>query len=269
MRSQIQLGDIGLDVVRKNIRNIHLSVHPPTGKVRIAAPEHLSLDTIRVFAIAKLGWIRAQQRKLGEQEREAPREYLERESHWVWGRRYLLKIVEGHETPAVELSSGRIILRVRPGWEIEQRRKCIEAWYRVQVRDAVPRLIAKWERVLGVSAAGFFRAAHEDEMGELQSEGSNHSPQHRPREETGIVSRIHRGSRDGSPSRTNPQRALRRANGSVHAEVAAPPRSAEPAAGAARELGILNGWHMAAVRGAKRRAAHQAPAGSRPGCPDV
>ena len=123
MRSQIQLGDIGVDVVRKSIKNIHLSVHPPTGKVRIAAPEHLSLDTIRVFAIAKLSWIRAQQRKLGEQEREAPREYLERESHWVWGRRYLLKVVEEHKTPAVELSSGRIILHARPGWEIEQRRR--------------------------------------------------------------------------------------------------------------------------------------------------
>jgi len=156
MRSQIQLGEIGVDVVRKGIRNIHLSVHPPTGKVRIAAPEHLTLDTIRVFAIAKLGWIRQQQRKLREQERETPREYLERESHWVWGRRYLLSIIEGHETPAVELASGRIIIRVLPGSGIEKRRTLIEAWYRRQVRAAVPKLIAKWERVLGVSVAGFF-----------------------------------------------------------------------------------------------------------------
>ena len=156
MRSQIQLGEIGVDVVRKGIKNIHLSVHPPTGKVRIAAPEHLSLDTIRVFAIGKLVWIRQQQRKLREQERETPREYLERESHWVWGRRCLLKVIEGHETPSVELASGRMILRLRPGSEIEKRQAHIEAWYREQVRAAVPKLIAKWERVLGVSVAGFF-----------------------------------------------------------------------------------------------------------------
>lgn len=156
MHSHIQLGDIGVDVVRKGIKNIHLSVHPPTGRVRISAPEHFSLDTIRVFAIAKLGWIREQQRKLGAQEREAPREYLERESHRVWGRRYLLNVVEAQETPSVELSSGRIVLTVRPGWESEQRRKLMEAWYREQVRAAAPKVIAKWERVMGVKVSGVF-----------------------------------------------------------------------------------------------------------------
>ena len=86
MRSRIQLGDIGVDVVRKDIKNVHLSVHPPTGRVRIAAPERMSLDTVRVFAIAKLPWIKKQQRKLREQERETPREYIDRESHYVWGQ---------------------------------------------------------------------------------------------------------------------------------------------------------------------------------------
>ena len=99
MRSRIQLGDIGVDVVRKDIKNVHLSVHPPMGRVRIAAPERMSLDTVRVFAIAKLPWIKKQQRKLREQERETVREYIDRESHYVWGKRYLLKVVEG-ESPA-------------------------------------------------------------------------------------------------------------------------------------------------------------------------
>ena len=94
MQRRIQLGDIAVDVVRKDIRNIHLSVHPPTGRVRIAAPERMSLDTVRVFAIAKLPWIKKQQRKLLEQEREAPREYIDRESHYVWGQRYLLRVIE-------------------------------------------------------------------------------------------------------------------------------------------------------------------------------
>ena len=87
MRTRIQLGNIGVLVVRKDIKNVHLSVHPPTGRVRIAAPERMSLNTLRVFAIAKLPWIKKQQRKLLEQERETPREYIDRESHYVWGER--------------------------------------------------------------------------------------------------------------------------------------------------------------------------------------
>src|SRR5215472_11402322 len=104
MRTRIQLGDIGVDVVRKDIKNVHLSVHPPTGRVRIAAPARMSLDTIRVFAISKLPWIRRQQQKLQKQERETPREYLDRESHYVWGRRYLLKVQEREQPPTVELN---------------------------------------------------------------------------------------------------------------------------------------------------------------------
>src|SRR5581483_12329230 len=100
---QIELGGIAVDVVKKNIKNLHLSVYPPAGKVRISAPSRMSLDTIRVFAISKLGWIKQQQRKFRSQERETPREYLNRESHYVWGRRYLLKTIECDEAPSVEL----------------------------------------------------------------------------------------------------------------------------------------------------------------------
>jgi predicted metal-dependent hydrolase len=91
MRRRIRLGEIAVDVIRKDIKNIHLGVYPPMGKVRIAAPQRLSLDTIRVFAISKLGWIKQQQRKLLQQERETAREYLPRESRYVWGDRCLLK----------------------------------------------------------------------------------------------------------------------------------------------------------------------------------
>lgn len=94
MVTQINLGEIAVDVVQKDIKNIHLSVYPPTGRVRIFAPLRMNIDTIRVFAITKLGWIKSQLHKLCEQERETPREYLERESHYIWGKRYLLKIEE-------------------------------------------------------------------------------------------------------------------------------------------------------------------------------
>src|SRR5688572_23156248 len=109
MVHQISLGEIAVDVVKKDIKNIHLSVHPPTGRVRISAPLRMDVDTIRVFAISKLGWIKRQQHKLRAQEREAPRDYLERESHYVWGRRYLLKVIEKDAAPAVELKHNKMV----------------------------------------------------------------------------------------------------------------------------------------------------------------
>src|SRR5216684_4873908 len=115
MPTTIELGGITLDVVRKDIKNVHLSVYPPTGRVRISAPLRMSLDTIRLFAISKLGWIRQQQKKLREQERESQREYLDRESHYVWGRRYLLKVIEEEVAPSVQVQHGALLLRVRHG----------------------------------------------------------------------------------------------------------------------------------------------------------
>ena len=156
MQKRIQLGDIRVDVVRKDIKNVHLSVHPPTGRVRIAAPERMSLDTVRVFAIAKIPWIRRQQRKLREQERETPREYIDRESHYVWGRRYLLKVIEADEPPSVDLDHGRMVLRVRPGTDKAKRQVVLEEWHREQLRNAVPPLIGKWERLMGVEVRRVF-----------------------------------------------------------------------------------------------------------------
>src|SRR5262245_48934102 len=156
MRTRIQLGDMGVEVVRKDIKNVHLSVHPPTGRVRIAAPERMSLNTVRVFAIAKLPWIRKQQRKLREQERETRRDYIDRESHYVWGGRYLLKVVEADQPPSIELNHGRMILRVRRGATRAKREAVVEEWHREQVREAVPPLIKKWERLMGVRVRRVF-----------------------------------------------------------------------------------------------------------------
>lgn len=156
MSEQLQLGDMAVDVVRKGIKNVHLSVHPPAGKVRIAAPSRMSLDTIRIYAISKLAWIRQQQRKLQEQERETPREYIDRESHYVWGRRYLLKVIESDQPASVETSHTRIVLRVRPGADLAKRERVMEDWYRDQVKKAVPPLIKKWERLMGVNVERFF-----------------------------------------------------------------------------------------------------------------
>jgi predicted metal-dependent hydrolase len=152
----LQLGAITVDVVLKDIKNIHLSVHPPAGKVRIAAPLRMDLDTIRVFAITKLAWIKSQQKKLREQERETPREYLDRESHYVWGKRYLLKLVEKDAAPSVELKHSKMVLQLRPAASIEKKQEVLDAWYREQLKVAVPPLVAKWEKALGVKAGKVF-----------------------------------------------------------------------------------------------------------------
>jgi predicted metal-dependent hydrolase len=149
---KIDIGGITVDVVFKNIKNVHLSVHPPTGRVRISAPARMSLDTLRIYAISKINWIQKHQKNFQKQERETRREYLDRESHYVWGRRYLLKVKGENRTPSVELKHNQMVLTVRPGAGIEKREAVVTAWYREQVNQAALPLVAKWEPVLGVKA---------------------------------------------------------------------------------------------------------------------
>ncbi len=147
---QITIGGIPVDVEFKDIKNVHLSVYPPTGRVRIAAPARMNLDTIRLYAIAKLDWIKKQQTKLQSQQRETPREYLDRESHYVWGRRYLLKIKEEDTVPTVELKHSQMVLTVRSEAGRVKREDVVASWYREQLRIAMSPLIAKWETLIGV-----------------------------------------------------------------------------------------------------------------------
>ena len=156
MTTQIKLGDITVDVVFKDIKNIHLSGNLPAGRVKISAPLRMNIDTIRVFAISKIGWIKQKQRKFQDQERETPREYLDLESHYVWGKRYLLKVIEVDEAPSVELKHKKMILQVRPGADDKKKQAIIDAWYRDQLKKAVPPIIATWEPVLGVKVERFF-----------------------------------------------------------------------------------------------------------------
>jgi len=156
MVSRLKLGDIAVDVVLKDIKHVHLSVHPPTGRVRISAPSRMKLDTIRVFAISKLDWIRLQQRRLRNQVREIPREYLDRESHYAWGTRYLLEVVERERSPAVVLKHRRMILSVRPGTGRAGKDAVLAHWYREQIKSKAPELVAKWEPLLGVHVRQFF-----------------------------------------------------------------------------------------------------------------
>lgn len=152
---QIHLGDIAVDVAQKAIKNIHLSVYPPHGKVRIAAPLHMDLDTLRVFAISKLGWIKQQQEKLRGQARQSPREYLDRESHYVWGRRYLLKVVVHDAPPEVVVTHGKLVLHLRPGASQEKHQSVLDEWFREQLKAETRLLIEKWAPHIGVVAPKF------------------------------------------------------------------------------------------------------------------
>jgi predicted metal-dependent hydrolase len=156
MEAQLNLGGISVDVVFKDIKNVHLSVHPPTGRVRISAPEQMNIDAIRLFAISKLDWIKRQQIKLQSQERETPREYLERESHYLWGRRYLLRVLEMDAAPGLELNPGKMILRVRPRASEDKKQAMVAQFYREQIKATVPFLLERWAPIMGVTVDGFY-----------------------------------------------------------------------------------------------------------------
>ena len=143
-------------VLKKDIKNLHLTVHPPLGQVRIVAPERMPLDTIRLYAISKLPWLRRQLATMKAQEREPAREYIDRESHFVWGKRYLLRVVERDTAPAVELKRRELLLYVRPGADKIRRHKLLAASYRNQVRTIALPLLAKWARVLKVKVGSLF-----------------------------------------------------------------------------------------------------------------
>lgn len=170
---KIELGDIAVEVVKKNIKNVHLSVYPPAGRVKISAPLRMKVETIRVYAISKLGWIKQQQKRLRGQRRETPREYLDRESHYVWGKRYLLRIVEQDAAPKLELKHGSFIFTVRPGTAASKRRAIVDDWYRAQLKNVVPPLIVKWERVMGVEVQRYFVQKMKTKWGSCNTESKS------------------------------------------------------------------------------------------------
>lgn len=149
---ELKLGNIEIEVEQKNIKNIHLSVYPPKGRVRIAAPSKMDMDTVRIFAISKLQWIKDQQKVLLEQDREPKREFLERESHYFLGKRYLLRIHELDAPPKVEIDHKNIHLYIRPNTKSEKRSQIVDEWYRSQLKSITPKLVSKWEKKIMVQS---------------------------------------------------------------------------------------------------------------------
>ena len=141
---------------RKGVKNVHLSVHPPDGRVTLVAPSATRLDVARAYAITKLGWIRDQQEKLRSQARESPRQFIGRESHFLWGRRHLMTVVEKDEKPSVRIDHRTIRLTVRPGSTTERKAEVIHNWHKSLLHGLVPAMIQTWEAKLGVKASRYF-----------------------------------------------------------------------------------------------------------------
>lgn len=156
MMETIQLGEISIKVIRKDIKNVHLSVHPPAGRVTLSAPRAVRLEVVRAYAISKLAWIRDQQKNLAKQARETPRLFINRESHSLWGRRHLMRVVHRNVKPFVALDHKQITLTVRPGSDAIKRAEVVHEWHKALLHAAVPPLIQKWERKLGVGVRGYF-----------------------------------------------------------------------------------------------------------------
>lgn len=156
MQKNIQLNEISIKIIRKNIKNTHLSVYPPNGRVVLVTPRKIRFEVARAYAISKIKWIRTQQSRIRNQVREFPRKFIDRESHQLWGRYYLLKVNYKNEKPKVLLSNKNIVLTVRPGFGKIKKAKVINDWHKMLLHSFIPILIKKWEKKLNVKVSSYF-----------------------------------------------------------------------------------------------------------------
>lgn len=150
-KAYITVRGIDIDVIYKDIKHLHIGVYPPMGRVRVAAPKRLDDDQVRLAVIQRLSWIKRQREKLRTAERQSEREMVTGESHFVWGIRRRLKVVERPGRAHFEVDGERLMLYVPAGTSATKRRDDLDRWYRTQLRQAIPDLVAKWEQELGVT----------------------------------------------------------------------------------------------------------------------
>lgn len=155
MSNTITVAGIPVRVVRKAIQNLHLGVYPPDGRVRVAVPLNTTDDNARLAVASRLSWIRKQQRSFQAQARQSEREMLTGESHYVWGIRRLLTVVERRGCHQVEIRARRLILYVNPGTTVANRRLALNEWYRDQLKAKLTALVSGCEEVVGVKLAGW------------------------------------------------------------------------------------------------------------------
>lgn len=142
---------IDIDVIYKDIKNLHIGVYPPLGRVRVSAPERLDDEQVRLAVIQRLSWIKKQREELRAAPRQTEREMITGESHYAWGVRKRLKVIERPGRTHIEEDGDRLLLYSPAGTSPDKRRQHLEQWYREQLRLAIPALIAKWETQLDVT----------------------------------------------------------------------------------------------------------------------
>jgi predicted metal-dependent hydrolase len=141
----LTVAGIDVDVDYKDIKNLHIGVYPPAGRVRVAAPRRLGDEQVRLALVQRLPWIKRQRERLAAVERQSRREMVTGESHYVWGNRHRLRVVKRAGRGHVEVDGGRLVLYVPEGSTSEQRRELLDRWYRERLREAIPELVEKWE----------------------------------------------------------------------------------------------------------------------------
>ena len=148
------MSGIVVEVVRKEIKHLHVGVYPPRGRVRVAAPFRIDEEAVRLAVVSRLGWIRRKQKAFEEQVRQSQREMVTGESHYFRGRRYLLDVIEDDVFPSVRLAGPTSMeLRIRPGSDRQARELVLQRWYRRQLRNQIPPLLGKWEPTIGENVA--------------------------------------------------------------------------------------------------------------------
>lgn len=152
----VNLSGISLELVRKDIKNLHLAVYPPDGRVRLSAPSDADEETLALFVASKVPWIRRKQRAMSELQRQSVREYLDRESHYFQGRRYLLRVHElssSNQRARAKLTASKFLdLFVSDSASLEIKKRTLERFYRNELREVLQQLVPAWEKKLGVTA---------------------------------------------------------------------------------------------------------------------
>ncbi len=146
----IQVSDIDIKVEYKKIKNIHLAVYPPDARVHVSAPDYCTDDDLRAFLLSKLSWIRKQQSEVLAQERETHRDYVSGENHYLFGKRYILRVVEEDEVPHIDVEHKYIVMHVRPGTTTEKRKQVLQECYRQQLHERLTSLFPHWEEKLNI-----------------------------------------------------------------------------------------------------------------------
>lgn len=143
-----------MEVVRKDIKNLHLGVYPPNGRVRVAVPLRIQDEAVRLAVISRLGWIHRKQTEFVKQDRQSKREMITGESHYFRGRRYRLDVIEYNGPATARLKNNRTFeLLVRPDTDRDKREEVLNRWYRLMLQEQVPGLIARWQPEIGVAVA--------------------------------------------------------------------------------------------------------------------